>query len=44
MITEYFQTGIPMRKILDIHGRVHHQMHEAQLHRDDLVPFEVPML
>jgi hypothetical protein len=38
------QPGNLVRKILDIYGRVSFRMHEAQIHRDDEVPFEVPIL
>jgi hypothetical protein len=44
LITEYFQTGNPMRRAVGIHGRVRHQIPEAQPHGDDLVLFEVAML
>ena len=44
LLEQYFEPGNTVRKVLNIHGRVRHRMHEAQIHGDDLVPFEVPML
>jgi hypothetical protein len=44
LIAEYFQPGHLVRKKLDIYGRVRFRMHEAQIHGDDEVPFEVPIL
>lgn len=44
LIAQYFQPGYLVRKILDIYGRVRFRIRETHIHRDDEVPFEVPIL
>jgi hypothetical protein len=44
LIAQYFQPGNLVRKILDIYGRVRLRIRETHIHRDDEVPFEVPIL